>query len=158
MSGPIQPEVDGEFYIDNDKSDFYLRENAAWGKKGRLFRTNIVGFYVSGRFVGGEQYELASSASPVTYDTVFSPMHSSVRAEYPPVADVTLVFTDDLAAYLAYGGRAICTAHIAANTQNATLTFTSAEVAANSPVWLVLPTIADVALSGLRVSIGGEPS
>lgn len=149
---------DGDFYIDNTNDDFYLHETGHWHKKGRLVRANIVGLWAEGRFVGLDQFELARSATAVKYSQAYSPQYSSVVAAFPPAADVDIVFTDDLASFLAYGIRAICTAHLAANTNVATLTFLTATVAADAPVWIVLPVNADVALAGLRALIGGEPA
>jgi hypothetical protein len=157
MTGLILPEVNGEFYINNINAEFFLREDAVWNYKGRFFRANIVGLYAEGRFTGLDVFELARSATSVHYSPGFSPAYSKVTAAYPPAAGVTVVFTDDLATYLAYGERAICTATFAANTNVATLTFLDATVAADAPVWVVLPEVADIALAGLRVLVGGDP-
>jgi hypothetical protein len=168
-TGLIQPPVDGEFYINNDDSDFYLREGGVWDYKGRLFRANVVGFWGEGRFNAGDVFTLAMSKTAVTYPPAFSGSQSSVTCDYAPSTQRTIVFTDDLAAYLAYGERAICTAVFAPNTKVATLTFLQrdgagespahgATIAAGAPTWLVLPDpVADTGFAGLRVLIAGMP-
>lgn len=159
---PLKPEVDGEFYIDNVTNDFFLRENAMWDWKGRLVRANVVGFYGEGPFLAGDRFELAISATPIDYGVSMSEAISEMTCEVPPSSDVTVVFTDDLAAYLGRGERAICTGVFTAGTPTsnvAALTFTDAHVAAGSRVWLVLPNeIADPTFAGLHVLIAGEPA
>lgn len=159
MSGPLQPLVDGEFYIDDVVSDFYLRESAAWNKKGRLFRANVVGFWGEGPFLSGARFQLAVSKTPVLYTQAFTGAQSKVSCDFPTAASCNVVFTDDLAAYLGRGERAIVTAHFEGVSNLATLTvLDGATIAAGSPVWLVLPDVADAAMAGLRALISGIPA
>lgn len=152
----LNPLVDGEFYIDNDNGDFYLREGGAWSRRGRLVRADIVGLYAEGPFLGGAQFELAPTGYDIHYSQSLSANKSSVIVDFPAISTFDLVFTDNLAAYLAYGDRAICSAHFSGS-HVASLTFTDAIVRANSPTWIVLQAAADPSFSGLRALIGGEP-
>jgi hypothetical protein len=153
------PVVNGEFYIDDMVNDFYLREDGVWEKKGRLFRANVVGFYGEGPFLDADRFQLAAAKGPITYTQAFSAANSSVTCDAPTAASCDVVFTDSLSLFLGRGERAICTAHFEGVANEATLTFLDgAIVAAGSPVWLVLPSTADVAMAGLRALIAGIPS
>lgn len=159
MTGPIQPEVDGEFYIDNVTSNFWLRENAEWDKKGRLVRADIVGLISAGPypFTDGFIFELAIGKNPVAFSQAFSADISSVAAEYPTASACSIIFTDNLAGYLSSGTDIICTASLGASSQIATLEFNDVIVPAFQPLWLVMPSPADVAMAGLRASFAGDP-
>lgn len=156
---PIKPEVDGEFYIDNIKSTYYLRENAAWDKKGRLIRSDVVGLLSVGTnpFVGGQTFELAPGITPVRYYGAFSASRSSVVCEGPTAAPCDIVFTDNLAGFLSTGTNVICLAQMSATDHRAVLTFNDTIVPAFAPLWVVMPLVPDVAMAGLRAIFAGEP-
>lgn len=159
-SGLIQPPVDGEFYIDNDNDDFYLRENGAWGYKGRLFRDDVVAFISPGPypFVAQQTFELAMGSTAVRYYQGYSGVASKVAALYPAAADCVVTFTNNLADFLGHGTSVICSAAIAAGQQQAALTFNDTTVPAFTPLWLVMPETADVAMAGMRAVFVGEPA
>jgi hypothetical protein len=155
----IVPGADHNFYINNDNDDFYLRENGVWNKKGRLLRADVVGLVVSGPypFTNGQTFELALGAGPIHYYQAFSGSRSEVTCEYPTAASCDVIFTDNLAGYLSSGSDIICTAHFEGVAQLATLTFNDTMVAAFSPLWIVMPATADIAMAGLRALFAGEP-
>lgn len=151
--------IDGEFYIDNTTDDFYLREASAWDKKGRLFRSNIVGMLSEAiyPFTDGQTFELAPSATRLRFHEPFSQLRSSVKCDFPAAADCTIIFTDNLAGFLSTGTNVICSAAMSAVSQSAVLTFNDTTVEAFASLWLIMPTPADVAMAGLRAMFAGEP-
>jgi hypothetical protein len=157
--GPIQPEVDGEFYIDNAKSRFWLREDGAWDKKGRLVLSDVVGLVSAGPypFLDAQVFELALGITSVRYYGAFSQSRSKVTCEYPAAAPCDIVFTDDLAGFLSSGTNVICQATISPSSQAADLTFNDTVVPAFSPLWIVMPMTADPTMAGLRALFAGEP-
>jgi hypothetical protein len=156
----VQPIENGKWYIDNDTENFWLCENNAWVKKGRLFRANLVGLLSEGPFpfTNGQKFELAVGATPVRYYDAFSTARSEVFCQFPAAADCEIIFTDNLAGFLSTGTDVICRASISPTSQFATLTFNDVTVPAFTPLWLVMPATADVALAGLRAIFAGEPS
>ncbi len=147
--------INGEFYIDNLDDAFYLRETNEWDYKGKLAKANIVGFLGDGPFLPGERFQLATSETAVVYFQEFSEQYSSVESAYPVQGDRELLFTDNLAAALAYGDRVICRAHIAAGERIATLTFANMVVAPHAQLYLVMPDPADATLAGVQALFGG---
>jgi hypothetical protein len=160
MAAPFNPLVDGEFYIDNDNGDFWLREHSAWDWKGRLFRQTVVGLISAGPFPfnDAQLFELATGATRVHYSDALSLASSSVTCEYPTAASCDVVFTDNLAGYLSSGSPAdaICVASFTGVAQVATLSFTDRFVDPFSPVWVVMPAVADLAMAGLRAVFAGR--
>lgn len=156
---PIQPEVDGEFYIDNVKSAFFLRESAMWDKKGRLMRSDVIGLlsYATHPFEDTQTFELAPGITPVRYYDAFSQARSSVACAGPAAAPCDVVFTDNLAGFLSTGTNVICRASFLPTSSAATLAFTDTTVQAFAPLWVVMPLVADVAMAGLRALFAGEP-
>lgn len=157
--GPIQPEVNGEFYIDDVSDNFWLRELNAWEYKGRLYRADTVGMISAGPFPfkAGQIFELAPSTMTVHYYPDFSASRSKVSCEYPTHASCEIVFTDNLAGFLSTGTNVICTATFEGVAQNATLVFSDIIVPAFTPVWLVMPASADPTMAGLRALFAGDP-
>lgn len=151
--------IDGEFYINNANDDFYLRETGQWDKKGKLVRAHIVGLTTEGPFpfVALQSFELALSETDERFYSPFSDAYSSVRAIFPPHGDVTITLTDSLSGFLGKGSNVICSAFIAANTQDAVLTFNDVFVPPRTPLWVVAPLTADPTLAGLRCLFGSEP-
>ncbi len=156
---PIQPEVNGEFYIDNVRSNFFLRENDAWDKKGKLVRAEIVGLVSESAnpFVAAQTFELAPSVRAIHYYDAFSQPRSSVRCDGVAVSSCDIIFTNNLAGFLSTGTDVICRAAMSPTDQQAVLTFTDTIVPAFSPLWVVMPLVPDVAMAGLRAIFGGEP-
>lgn len=156
----IQPIQNGNWYIDNDTENFYLCEDNAWVKKGRLFRASIVGLISEGPypFTAQQVFELAIGPSPVRYYPAFSAPRSAVVCDFPAAAECEIVLTDNLAGFLSTGTDIICSAAITPASQTAVLTFNDVTVPANTPLWLVMPAIADVAMAGLRALFAGEPA
>lgn len=156
---PIQPEVDGEFYIDNSTSRFWLREGAAWDAKGRLMRSDVVGLVSAGPypFLAAQVFELAPGITPIRYYDAFSQSRSGVSCEYPAASPCAIVFTDNLAGFLSTGTNVICQAAIAPSSKTAVLTFHDTTVPAFAPLWLVMPLSADPTMAGLRALFAGEP-
>lgn len=156
---PIYPEVDGEFYIDNSKSRFWLRESGAWDYKGRLVLSDVVGLVSAGPypFTAGQVFELALGITPVRYYDAFSHARSTVTCEYPAKAPCNIVFTDNLAGFLSTGTNVICQAAISPSSQTAVLTFNDTIVPAFAPLWVVMPMSADQTMAGLRALFAGEP-
>jgi hypothetical protein len=153
------PGNDHDFYINNDNDDFYLHEAGFWVKKGRLVRANLVGLVSVGPypFTDMQTFELAPGETAVHYYDAFSQSRSEVVAEYPTAASCDVIFTDNLAGYLSTGTNVICSAHFEGVAQEATLTFNDTIVPAFSPLWVIMPATADLALAGLRALFGGEP-
>ena len=156
---PIQPEVDGEFYIDNTDNSFYLRESAQWNYKGKLVRAHIVGVTSEGAFpfTNAQFFELAISETPEHYSQAFSAARSEVNAVYPTATSCDVVLTDDLSSFLGTGSNVICTAHFSGVAQIATLTFADKIIPAFTPLWVVMPLVADAALAGIRCLFASEP-
>ena len=156
---PIQPEVDGEFYIDNDNDTFFLRENSVWNKKGKLVRAHILGLTSEGAFpfTNAQAFELALSETPEHYYPAFSDARSEVIAIFPTAASCDVVLTDDLASFLGTGSNVICTASFTGVAQEASLEFTDVVIPAFTPLWVVMPLVADVAMAGIRCLFASEP-
>lgn len=149
--------VNGEFYIDNNNDDFYLRESGVWNWKGRVMRVGGVGFYGEGPFTNAQYYPLSESLCTLQFTAAFSGPRSLIKADAPPSGNVTIVVTDNVASYLGTGGRALCTGTILAGTSDATLTWLEgATVLAGSRMWIVMPLTADPALAFVRAIIAGE--
>jgi hypothetical protein len=160
MSGPIQPEVNGEFYIDDVNDNFWLRENSAWTKKGKLVRAHLVGLTSEGAFpfTNAQAFELALSETPEHYYPAFSTARSEVNAIFPTAASCDVVLTNDLASFLGAGSNVICTAHFEGVAQRATLTFADVIIPPFVPLWVVMPLTADATLAGLRCLFASEPT
>jgi len=157
-TGLIQPPVNGEFYIDNENDDFYLREGGVWGWKGRIMRASAIGFYGDGPFTDAQTFPLAEFLSDLRFTAAFSGPRSFIKADAPPSTDVNIVVTDNLAAFLGTGNRAICTGTILAGEGTAT-TLSWLEgtiVPAGSRLWIVMPSPADPAMAFVRTIIAGE--
>jgi hypothetical protein len=155
----------GQFYIDNTDDAFYLFEqpdpllDAAWAYKGRLVIASIVGLWTEPLYpyTALQQFGLAPTVRPTLYSDAMSQKYSSVTCANRPTADCVVAFTDDLAAYLGYGERAVCLASFAAGAAEATLSFSTLTVPGGSPMWAVMPPVADANLAGVRALIGGRP-
>lgn len=148
--------VNGEFYIDNIPNDFWLREFDAWNYKGKLVRAEVVGFYVDGPLADLQRFTLAPSVNTVHYSPTISPAYSNAFCRSTPTVPVDVVFTDDLAAFLSAGERAIMTAHWEAGEANATLTFLDAVVTAHTPIFSVFPADHDLTFAVVSMYMGGE--
>lgn len=148
--------VNGEFYIDNIPDDFYLREAGAWQFKGRLVRADVLGFYADGPFANAQRFTLAPGVNTVHYSPTISPTYSKAFCRSTPLAPVDVVFTDDLAAYLALGERAIMTAHWEPGEVDATLTFLDAVILKHTPVFAVFPTDNDTTFAIVSIYMGGR--
>lgn len=159
MPAPFNPVVDGEFYIDNDNDDFWLREGGVWDKKGKLVRAHVLGLASTGPFpfTASQAFELALSETDEHYYPAFSTALSEVVASYPTHASCDVVLTTDLAAFLGSGRNVVCTAHFSGVAQVATLTFNDVIVPKFTPMWVVMPAVADPAMAGLRCLFRSEP-
>jgi hypothetical protein len=160
MTGPLQPEVDGEFYIDNVPNDFWLRESGAWDKKGRLVRATYVCLVSAGPypFTASQQFELALGETPIHFYDTFSRPRTVVTCEYPAKANCSVVFTDNLAGFLSTGTNVIVQADFTPASQTANLTINDVIVPAFAPLWVVMPAVADLTMAGLRALFAGEPA
>lgn len=150
--------VNGQFDIDNVAGGFYLRENDVWNFKGKLIRANIVGLWTAPLFpfTTLQQFGCAPADRPISYDPDFSAAYSSVACANAPVDEATINFTDDLAAFLGYGERLICSAVFAAGANAAALTFNTITVPGGRPVWAIMPANPDANLCGVIALIGGQ--
>jgi hypothetical protein len=158
--------VVGQFYIDNDDDAFYLFEQPDppagpkdWFYKGRLIVASVVGLWTEPLhpYTNLQQFGLAPTFRPINYSDTLSQKYSSVTCANRPNAECVVAFTDDLAAYLGYGERAVCLATFAAGADTAVLTFSTLTVPGGSPLWAVMPPTADANLAGVRALIGGRP-
>jgi hypothetical protein len=157
--GLIYPLVNGEFYIDNDTDYLWLREDAAWTKKGKLVRANVVGLWTEGPFpyTDFQAFELARSETSYRLYSPFSDARSYVIGNYPTAANLDVILTNDLGGFLQSGRGVVCVAHFTPASQIATLTFTDTIIPAFAPLWIILPSAADITFAGLQCIFGGEP-
>lgn len=122
-------------------------------------RSEVVGLISAGPypFTNQQVFELAPGASNMEFSAAFSTSKSEVECEYPTAGACHVVLTDDLAGFLSSGSNVICRADFAAVSKVAALTFNDVVVPRFKPLWLVMPTIADVAMAGLRATFSGKP-
>ena len=78
-------------------------------------------------------------------------------AIYPTAASCDVVLTDDLSSFLGTGSNVICTAHFEGVSQRATLAFADVTIPAFTPLWVVMPLVADATLAGIRCLFASEP-
>lgn len=150
---------DGDFYIDKSDAYLFLRQLAEWDRMGKLMRTHVLGLTSEGPFpfTALQIFELALGETDEHYYPAFSLSRSMVTAIFPTAASCNIVLTDDLANFLSNGSHVICTAHFEGVAQHASLSFNDVIVRARTPLWIVMPASADVAMAGLRCLFASEP-
>lgn len=155
----LRPPRDGDFYIDNADDYFYLRESGAYAKKGKFVRSHALGLWSEGPFpfTAQQYFELAITETDEHYYQAFSAGRSLVSCIFPTSASCDVILTDSLSGYLGKGSNVICTAHFEGVAQNAVLTFRDYFVRAGSPLWVVMPTVADATMAGIRCLYASEP-
>lgn len=150
---------EGDFYIQKRNANFFLRISSAWNNEGQLVRAHVLGLTSEAPFpfTGLQTFELALSETDEHYHQDFSLDRSEVRAIFPTAGSCDLVLTDDLARFLGHGDHIICTAHFEGVSQQAALTFNDVFVPAFTPLWVVMPAIADATMAGVRCLFASEP-
>lgn len=126
--------------------------------KGKLIRANLLGLYTEPLFPykNLQQFGCAPSDRNISYDPDFSGVYSGVTCANRPTAQVTVNFTDDLARFLGYGERLICSATFAAGDDVANLVFNEITVPAGRPIIAIMPAVADRNFAGVSAIIGGQ--
>lgn len=150
---------EGDFYIRKSNANFFLRINSAWTNEGQLVRAHVLGLTSEGPFpfTNLQTFELALSETNERYHQDFSLDRSEVRAIFPTAGSCDLVLTDNLGRFLGHGEHIICTAHFEGVAQIATLAFNDVIVPAFTPLWVVMPAIADPTMAGVRCLFASEP-
>ena len=118
----------------------------------------FLGFSGQGPFTTIQQFALAAAPRAVLFPSVAGSGKSVASATSGPAASFTCVLTDDLGNFLANGSHALCSVHFAANAKVGTFSYGGPlTIVAGKVLYLVMPAVADAALSGLQILFVGDP-